>query len=55
MTTGAIFGLLTLVHLWRVVEEGTGLLSNPWWIGITVLAAALCLWALRLLRRSARS
>ncbi len=53
MTTGALFGLLTVVHLWRVTEE-THLATDPWYIFITVAAAALCLWAWRLLRRSAR-
>lgn len=47
-TTGAVFGLLTLAHVWRLVEEGSRV-ADPWWIGITVLAAALCVWAFRLL------
>jgi hypothetical protein len=25
MTSGAIFGLITLAHVWRVFEEGTRL------------------------------
>ncbi len=54
MTTGAVFGLLTLAHLWRMIEEGTHLATDPWWVLITVAAAALCLWAWRLLRLSAR-
>ena len=49
-TTGAIFFLLTLVHLWRAIEEGPGLLKNPWWVFITLAAAALSIWAWRLLR-----
>ncbi len=52
VVTGAIFGVLTLAHVWRIVEEGSSILSNPWWIGITVLAAALCLWSVTLFRRS---
>ena len=54
MTTGAVFGLLALVHLWRVVEEGTRLATDPWFVAITVIAASLCLWAVRVLR-TARS
>jgi len=54
MTTGAVFGLLTLAHLWRIIEE-RHLATNPWHLLITVAAAALCLWAWRLLRLSARS
>ncbi|MFN8177793.1 MAG: hypothetical protein U0167_07695 [bacterium] len=49
MTTGAVFGLLTVVHLGRVVEEGRGLAAQPWFVLITVTAAALCVWACRLL------
>jgi hypothetical protein len=55
MTTGAVFGLLTLAHIWRVIEEGPHLAAQPWYVLITVAAAALCLWALRLLWRSPRS
>jgi hypothetical protein len=54
MTTGAVFGLLTVVHTWRVVAEGAHLLKEPGWMLITATAAALCLWAVSLLRRSAR-
>lgn len=57
MTTGFAFGLLTLVHVWRLLVEGTRLLTDPFWVLVTVIAAALCLWACRLLwlaRRGAR-
>jgi len=50
MTTGALFGLLVVAHIWRVIEEGPGPAKNPWYIIITVAAAALCFWAWRLLR-----
>ena len=49
ITTSVVFGVLTLAHVWRVIEEGTSLLTNPWWVVITVVAAALCAWACRLL------
>jgi hypothetical protein len=55
MTTGALFGLLVVVHLWRVVEEGPGPAKDPWFILITVAAAALGLWAWRVLRSLPRS
>ena len=48
-TTGAIFGLLVLAHIWRVFEEGH-LAEDPWYLLITLVAAGLCLWAWRLLR-----
>jgi hypothetical protein len=53
--TGAVFGLLTLAHIWRVIEEGPQLMTDVSWVLITVAAAALCLWASRLLWRSSRS
>jgi hypothetical protein len=55
ITTGAVFGLLTLAHIWRVIEEGPHLMKEAPWVLITVAAAALCLWACRLLWRSSRS
>ncbi len=54
MTTGAVFGLLTLAHIWRVVEEGPHLATDPAYVLITVVAAALGLWACRLLWRAPR-
>jgi hypothetical protein len=50
MTTGAIFGLITLSHLLRVVEEGRHVATDPFFVLLTVLAAALSVWAFRLLR-----
>jgi len=50
MTTGAVFGLIALAHLLRVVEEGPRLAKDPFFVLLTVLAAALCVWAVRLLR-----
>jgi hypothetical protein len=53
MVTGILFGVLTIAHVWRMIEE-RGLATNPWYILITVAAAVLCLWACRLLWRSGR-
>ena len=50
ITTGAVFGLVTLAHVWRFIEEGPHLLSEPWWVLLTLAAAAMCVWAVRLLR-----
>ena len=47
IATGAIFGLITLAHVWRVYEEGTRLLTQPGFILTTLLSAGLCLWAWR--------
>ena len=55
LTTGAVFGLLVVVHIWRMVEEGPALAKNPLYLLITIAAAALCLWAWRLFRLIPRS
>ena len=47
--TGTIFGLITLSHIWRVVAESRQLAADPWYGLLTVLSAALCIWACRLL------
>jgi hypothetical protein len=50
LTTGTIFGLVVLAHVWRVIEEGVRLARDPWFVALTALSAGLCLWAFRLLR-----
>jgi hypothetical protein len=50
MTSGGIFALLVLAHIARVFLEGPRVLSDPWFVLFTVLAAALSLWAFRVLR-----
>jgi hypothetical protein len=50
-TTGAVFGLITLAHLARMVAEGPHLAREPFYILLTLLSAGLCLWAIRLLKR----
>jgi hypothetical protein len=55
VTTGVVFGLLTLAHIARVFAEGPHLATDPWFVLITIAAAALCFWAWRVLRPSSRS
>ena len=55
ITSGVIFGLITVAHVWRAFAEGPRLAKEPLFICLTLLAAALCLWAGLLLRRSSRS
>ena len=50
-TTGVIFALIVLAHVGRVFAEGLHLTKDPLFIGLTVAAAALSLWAWRLVRR----
>ena len=57
--TGTLFALLALVHLVLTITHWPRLAADPWFIlqgpGIGAAAAALCLWALRLLRTLWRS
>ena len=55
ITTGVLFGLVTLAHLWRMIEEGRALAASPWYVAITILAAALAVWAWRVVGRSSQS
>jgi EamA domain-containing membrane protein RarD len=50
ITTGSLFALLVLVHVWRAFEEGAQLAARPEYIGVTALAAAMCFWAWRVFR-----
>jgi hypothetical protein len=54
MTTGAAFGLLTVAHLWRILEEWPHLATNPWYVLTTVAAGVFSFWAWRLVRLSPR-
>jgi hypothetical protein len=52
--TAAVFALLTVIHVWRMVAESTSLARDPFFLLTTVLSAALCVWALRLLAAARR-
>ena len=53
-TTGGLFAVLALAHLGRTIVESSRLSTDPGFIiegpGIGVLAAAIAVWAWRLLR-----
>jgi hypothetical protein len=53
-TTGSMFGLITAVHLWRWIVVEWELARDPWFVLATVVSAALCIWAWRLMRATAR-
>ena len=53
MTTGVIFFLLVIAHVWRMFAESWRLAREPEYIVITLIALGLSVWALRLLRRPA--
>ncbi|MGI8436871.1 MAG: hypothetical protein ACR2NX_08195 [Chthoniobacterales bacterium] len=50
-TTGIIFGLLTLAHLWRIGWEKHALATDSFFVTITAIATGLCVWAF-IIRRS---
>ena len=52
ITTGVVFGLLTLAHVLRMFTEKHDLAENFWYVAITAATAALCAWAFYLLRRA---
>jgi hypothetical protein len=54
ITTGTVFALITLAHLWRISVEGSRLAREPFFALLTVLAAALSVWAWWLLGRLSR-
>ncbi len=51
ITTGIIFALLVVIHVWRVFAERSSLLTEPTYVGITLASATISLWALRLVTR----
>jgi hypothetical protein len=55
ITTGTIFGLLTLAHLARMVLETGRLAREPEYWLITLTAAALCVWAVRVYSQMRRT
>ncbi len=54
ITTGTLFAVIVLLHAWRVTIE-TNLLRDPTYYVITIVAAAMSLWAFRLLRHMTRA
>ena len=56
ITTGVIFGLLTISHVWRMFSEiGFHGDRDPWFVVITLLSAGFCIWAFQLLRKRSRT
>ena len=53
ITTGVIFLLITVAHLARMATE-PHVLTEPLYLVLTVLSAALAIWAVIVLRRLSR-
>ena len=51
VTTGLIFALIVVAHIARMIGESGQLARDPVYLGITLLAAGLTVWAGLLLRR----
>jgi hypothetical protein len=54
LTTGSLFVLVTLAHVWRMAVE-PGMAKEPWYLALTVATAGLAAWAWMLLLRTVRS
>lgn len=52
-TTGVLFALITGAHILRMFAEPQ-FARDPWYLALTAAAAALSIWAGRLLRSSGR-
>jgi hypothetical protein len=54
LTTGGLFALLAVAHLARTIADSSRLTTDPGFLiegpGLGILAAAIALWAWRLLR-----
>jgi hypothetical protein len=55
MTTGAVFCLLVILHVWRVIVEGLHQAADPFFDLSTLISVTLSVWAWRVLRRMNRS
>ena len=53
MTTGVLFALLAVAHVWRMRAEPS-VAHDPWFLILSVVALGLSVWAFSLLRRGAR-
>lgn len=54
ITSAAIFGLITVAHLVRIMMEGARLFSEPVYILLTLASAALSVWGWYVLRQANR-
>jgi hypothetical protein len=55
VTTGVLFGAITIAHILRMISEKPHLAEEFWYVLLTAVSAALCLWAFTLLKKSKRS
>lgn len=53
ITAGTIFGVIVVLHIVRMTAEPR-MARDPWFWALTVLSAALSIWAWRLVRQLRR-
>jgi len=51
ITSGSIFALIAIAHIARIAMESPNILREPLFLILTLLAAALSIWAFVVLRR----
>jgi hypothetical protein len=54
ITTGVIFGLITIADIVRIFSEHRFLATDPIYVLLTLLSASLCIWAGMVLRKLSR-
>jgi len=54
ITTGTVFGLIVVAHVWRLTAEPSQL-KEPGFLALTLVAAGLSAWAFGLVRKTAHS
>ena len=55
ITTGSVFALIAVAHVWRAIAEGPQLATDPVFIALTALALGFSVWAWRVLKAMPRS
>jgi hypothetical protein len=57
--TGSLFAILAVAHILRTIAEWSRLTAEPSFIlegpGIGIVAALICVWALRLLKATSKA
>jgi len=55
IVTGILWGIITILHVVRIVLESRRLATDPSYIVLTLITAGLCVWAIQLILRSRKS
>ena len=50
LVTGVAFAAIVVAHVWRIAAEGPRLAHEPFFVGLTIAALALSVWAFALFR-----